>query len=102
MLRRRLVTVILRSARHARAVLLASLICGCFCSYYAVPHFAINMNKDHLIWPELPWRKNEITYEKAFPHQQQTIIAVLDAPTPEIAQAGTDRAIQRLNGLSAR
>src|SRR6516225_1558125 len=100
MLRRLLVTVILRSASHARALLLASLICGGFCAYYAATHFAINMNKDHLIWPELPWRMNETAYEKAFPHQQETIIAVLDAPTPELAQAGADRLIQRLNGQS--
>jgi hopanoid biosynthesis associated RND transporter like protein HpnN len=58
------------------------------------------MDKDHLIWPELPWRKYETAYEKAFPHQQQTIIAVLDAPTPEAAQIAADRLAQRLNGLS--
>jgi uncharacterized protein len=97
MLRHLLVTVVLRSARHARAFLLASLIFGCFCAYYVATHFAINTNKEHLISPDLPWRKNEIAYQNAFPHQQQTIIAVLDAPAPEAALLASDRLIQRLN-----
>src|SRR3974377_2456820 len=99
MLRRLLVFVILWSARHARPLLLASLIGGCFCAYYVATHFAINTNTERLMWPGLPWRKRRIAFQKEFTHKQQTIIAVLDAPAPEAAQAASDRLVQRLNGL---
>ena len=42
-----------------------------------------------LISPDLDWRKREIDFEKAFPGRNDTILAVIEAPTPELArQAG--------------
>jgi len=58
---------------------------------YSQRNFAINTDVAKLISPDLDWRKREIDYEKAFPGHHDTILAVIEAPTPEQArQAATD------------
>jgi hopanoid biosynthesis associated RND transporter like protein HpnN len=56
---------------------------------YSAEHFAITTDIGKLISPNLPWRQREIAYEKAFPGRNDLILAVIEAPTPELArQAG--------------
>jgi len=58
---------------------------------YSQRNFAINTDVAKLISPDLDWRKREIDYEKAFPGHHDTILAVIEAPTPEQSrQAATD------------
>ena len=79
---------------------------------YATKHFAINTNTDDLISSKLEWRQNQIAFNKAFPSLTQTIIVVVDAPTPELAQLGAEQlegalaqrpdviqSVERLDGL---
>ena len=67
---------------------------------YAVRNFAINTDISNLISPELDWRKREITFEKAFPSRSETILAVVDAPTPELAALAADALTEKLKGQS--
>jgi len=39
-----------------------------------------------LLSPDLPWRKREADFRKAFPQQVESILAVIEAPTPEFAR----------------
>ncbi len=56
---------------------------------YSAEHFAINTDIGKLISPNIGWRQREIGFEKAFPGRNDLILAVVEAPTPELArQAG--------------
>jgi hopanoid biosynthesis associated RND transporter like protein HpnN len=57
------------------------------CGVYAAQHFAIKTDTNALISPDLPWAKRAMQYMQAFP--QFGIIAVVDAPTPELAEQGS-------------
>ena len=75
----------------AVALLLSALSAG-----YAVNHFAINTDVSKLISPNLPWRQRELAYSAAFPQRDATILAVIDARTPEQADEAAKRLAQRL------
>lgn len=58
---------------------------------YSHRNFAINTDVATLISPDLDWRKREIDFEKAFPGRNDMILAVVEAPTPELArEAGAE------------
>src|SRR5579862_6600887 len=63
---------------------------------YAATHFKMTTNLSDLIGGHLAWRERENALEKAFPHFQ-TIVAVIDAPTPELADEATAVLVQRLS-----
>src|SRR5262245_17099884 len=52
---------------------------------YARQNFAIDTNTSQLISSALPWRQRELQLDAAFPQRADTIVVVLDALTPEIA-----------------
>ena len=64
--------------------------------WYAATHFAMTTNVDQLISPNIPWRQREAAFEKAFP-QYETIVAVIDAPTPELVDEATRALVERLS-----
>lgn len=71
-------------------MLLAGIALAAAAGVYSQRNFAINTDVAKLISPDLDWRKREIDYEKAFPGHHDTILAVVEAPTPEQArQAAT-------------
>ncbi len=70
-------------------MLLVGLALSAWAADYSYRNFAINTDVAKLISPDLDWRKREIDFEKAFPGKNDTILAVVEAPTPELArQAG--------------
>lgn len=75
---------------HARTVLLVGLALCCLSVWYTIERFAINTDTARLISPNTPWRQMEIAFDKAFPSRTDLIVAVLDAPTPEQADAAAD------------
>src|SRR5581483_9257688 len=75
--------------RFAWAIIGFAVILSVACSYYAARHFAINTDVAKLISPDLPWREREIDFEKVFPQTFERILAVVQAPTPELAAKAT-------------
>jgi len=45
----------------------------------------------------LPWRQREIAFEKAFPQHLQSILVVVDAPTPELSSQATAALFEKLS-----
>jgi hypothetical protein len=75
--------------RYAYWVIAASIVLGGLSTWYAATHFSMTTDITQLISGNNPARQREEAYEKAFP-QFDTIIAVINAPTPELAgQAAT-------------
>jgi hopanoid biosynthesis associated RND transporter like protein HpnN len=82
-------------ARRAWLVIVLGLVAAIASGVYSAHHFAINSNINALLSPELPWRKREQVFEKAF-GQFDRIIVVVHAPTPELTGAATEDLTQAL------
>ncbi|MCW2315200.1 hopanoid biosynthesis associated RND transporter like protein HpnN [Rhodoblastus acidophilus] len=74
-------------ARRKWLTLLLSLALTACAGWYAAGHFAMSTDLNTLIAQDLPWRQREIALSKAFPQRQDMLLAVLDAPSPEHANA---------------
>ena len=85
------------STRFPWTVIVASLLLTVLCGTYAAKHFALNTDIGKLISPELDWRKRELAFDAAFPGRYETVLIVIDAPTPELVTQATDRLVQRLS-----
>jgi hopanoid biosynthesis associated RND transporter like protein HpnN len=82
-------------AQHAWPVIGFSLLLCVLSSWYAATHFAMTTDINQLISPNIPWRQREAAMEKAFP-QFELIVAVVNAPTPELVEAASAALADRL------
>jgi hopanoid biosynthesis associated RND transporter like protein HpnN len=82
---------------HALKVIIAFVILTAVSGVYVVRHFAIDTDVNALISADLPWRQRELAYESAFPQRTQAILAVVDAPTPELAGAAATALADQLS-----
>ena len=82
--------------RHVWPIIVASLILAVAGGVYTARHFAINADVTRLISSELPWRQRELAYEAAFTHGTELIVAVVQAPTPELASGAARALVNRL------
>ena len=78
------------STRHAWFVILAFLIVTVLSAAYFASYFAITTDSNKLLSSSLPWRQQERALDRAFPWRVDQIIAVVDAATPEAAEAAAD------------
>jgi hopanoid biosynthesis associated RND transporter like protein HpnN len=81
---------------YPRWVIAAALILAVASGWYAVTHFSMTTDINQLISSNSPGRQREIAFEKAFP-QFDTIVAVIDAPTPELVSGATAALVGRLS-----
>ena len=72
-------------------VIAGAILLAVVSTWYAATHFSMTTDINQLISSNSPGRQREMAFEKAFP-QFDTIIAVIDAPTPELVRAGHRRA----------
>ena len=96
MLSRAIADVVEFCTRHIWPVILISALLTAAGGTYAARHFSINADVTKLIAPDLPWRQRELAYEKVFTQGTRLIVAVVDAPTPELATAASDALVGRL------
>ena len=83
--------------RYVWVVIALSVVLTAVCGTYAAKNFAINTDIQHLISPDLPWRQREIANEKAFPQGMELIVAVVRAPTPELAASAAKALVTQLS-----
>lgn len=86
--------------QYAWPVIAAAILLTVVSSWYAATHFAMTTDVNQLISPNIPWRQREAALEKAFP-QFETIVAVIDAPTPELVDEATNALVTRLSQQKA-
>ena len=82
--------------QYAWPVIAAGILLAIVSSWYAATHFKMTTNMAQLISGHIPWREREAALEKAFPHFQ-SIVAVIDAPTPELVDEASGALVQRLS-----
>jgi uncharacterized protein len=81
---------------HAWPVIAVALLLTVASSWYAATHFSMTTDINKLISTDIPWRKRELLFEKAFP-QYELIVAVIEAPTPELVAEASDALTARLS-----
>ncbi|HMK71034.1 MAG TPA: MMPL family transporter [Xanthobacteraceae bacterium] len=81
---------------YHRWVVVGAIALAAASTWYAATHFAMTTDINQLISSNSPGRLRELAFEKAFP-QFDTIIAVVDAPTPELVQQATAALVARLS-----
>jgi hopanoid biosynthesis associated RND transporter like protein HpnN len=91
------VAIVRTCTRFATLVVILSLLLAVGASFYAARHFAINTDINTLISPDLDWRKRDNQFEKAF-DREKLILAVIEAPTPELANAASKALAAKLAG----
>jgi hopanoid biosynthesis associated RND transporter like protein HpnN len=91
-----IVHVVRFCTRRPKAVVAAYALLAIASAYYAATHFAIDTEITKLISPKLEWRQREIDFEKSFPGRYDSILVVVDAPTPELAASAARALTQKL------
>src|SRR5262249_58171545 len=96
MLQQAIVNIVDCCTRYAAQVVGIAALLGLATAIYAAGHFAIDADVYNLISKELPWRQREVAFEKSFPRKEETILAVIDAPTSELVTQATTALIEKL------
>ncbi|WP_419760265.1 MMPL family transporter [Acidisoma sp.] len=78
------------SSRHAPWLVLAGLLIAVGSAFYTKNHLGIDTNTDDLFSAKLPWRQAQIAMDKDFPQYGDLLVGVVDAKTPEEADATAD------------
>src|SRR5229473_5335219 len=91
------VSIVKACTRFAPLILLVGLILAIGAGFYTARHFAINTDINTLISQNLDWRQRDNQFEHAF-DRERTILAVVDAPTPELTGAARAALEQKLSG----
>jgi uncharacterized protein len=97
MLQQAIVTIVDYCIRYATQIIGIAALLGLVTAIYAAGHFAIDADVNKLISKDLPWRQREAAFQKFFPPKEETILAVIDAPTSELATQATAALIQKLS-----
>ena len=97
MLKQAIVTTVEFCTRYSRQVVGIAILLTIISAIYAVKHFAIDADVNKLISKELPWRQREAQFDKFFPPKEETTLAVIDAPTSELASQATTALIAKLS-----
>ncbi len=73
------------SYQNALLVILAALLIVTLCVVYTAQNLGVQTDTTEMLSEDLPFRANHERYKAAFPQHRDTMLLVLDAPTPEQA-----------------
>jgi uncharacterized protein len=97
MIKKLIISIVAFSARRPWLVLAAGAAISIASGYFVADRFEINTDIQKLLSSDLPWRKRELEFFKAFPKSETDIVAVIDGPTPEFAEEAAERLTERLS-----
>jgi len=93
------VSIVKGCTRFATLTLLIALALAIGAGFYTAKHFSINTDINTLISSNLDWRQRDQEFDRAF-DRDSTILAVVEAPTPELTKSAASALEQRLRGDS--
>jgi hopanoid biosynthesis associated RND transporter like protein HpnN len=96
-LTRIVVSIVKACTRFASLTVLVALILAIAAGYYTSRHFTINTDINTLISSNLDWRKRDNQFGEAF-DRDRTILAVVEAPTPELTSTAAKALAEKLSG----
>ncbi|MFC7475035.1 MMPL family transporter [Dankookia sp. GCM10030260] len=88
--------IVAASCRRPWLVLLLALALGLAALLVTVRNFAMTTDTTELISPDLDWRRQRAAFTAAFPQHVDSILAVIDAATPEQADTAAAALVARL------
>jgi hypothetical protein len=91
------VSIVKVSTRFATLTLLIALALAIGAGFYTARHFSINTDINTLISSKLDWRQRDQQFDRAF-DRDSTILAVVEAPTPEATKSAASALEQKLRG----
>jgi hopanoid biosynthesis associated RND transporter like protein HpnN len=91
------VSIVRFCTRFAFLVVPFVLLLAVAAGFYITRNFSINTDINTLISPKLDWRQRDNQFDQAF-DRDGTILAVVDAPTPELTSAASAVLAQKLSG----
>jgi hopanoid biosynthesis associated RND transporter like protein HpnN len=89
------VSIVRTCTRFATLTLLVGLALAVVAGLYTARHFAINTDINTLISDKLDWRQRDVLFDRAF-DRDSTILAVVEAPTPELTSMAAAALFDRL------
>jgi uncharacterized protein len=91
------VSIVKGCTRFATLTLLIGLALAIGAVFYTARHFSINTDINTLISSNLDWRQRDQQFDQAF-DRDSTILAVVEAPTPELTKSAASALEQKLRG----
>ena len=92
-------SVVKACTRFASVTVLTGLVLAIAAGFYTARHFTINTDINTLISSNLDWRKRDNQFGEAFDRDGR-ILAVVEAPTPELTNTATKALTQKLSADS--
>ena len=90
------VSIVRACTRFALFTVLVAFVLAIAAGFYTAHHFAINTDINKLISQKLDWRQRDNQFEHAF-DRERTILAVVDAPTPELTNVASKALAEKLS-----
>lgn len=81
---------------RAWATIAVATVLTIISAFYAATHFAIDTDIDRLLESDEPWAVRDAAITVAFPQKRQQILAVVQAPARELAEAAADELAKAL------
>ncbi|MGB8839823.1 MAG: hopanoid biosynthesis-associated RND transporter HpnN, partial [Aliidongia sp.] len=75
--------------RRAWTVLVLAAAAAVLSGVYAATSLGVNTDTSKLFSPDLPWRKQSVAFDQAFPLSVNQTIVVLDGASADAVEAGT-------------
>jgi len=91
------VSIVRACTRFAFVTVLVAFSLAVAAGFYTSRHFAINTDINTLISADLDWRKRDNKFDAAF-DRDSTILAVIEATTPELTSAASAALYQQVSG----
>ncbi len=91
------VSIVKACTRFAFLTVLIAFALAVAACFYTAHNFSINTDINTLISPKLDWRQRDNQFDQAF-DRDRTILAVVDAPTPELTAAASAALAKKLSG----
>jgi hopanoid biosynthesis associated RND transporter like protein HpnN len=96
MLKKLIISTVQLCAGRPWPVIVVGVVLAAISASYVAGRFEINTDISKLISDDLPWRQRELAFFKAFPASETTIVAVVDGPTPELADDAAHKLTEQL------
>ena len=96
MLKKLIISTVHFCAGRPWPVIVVGMVVAAISASYVASRFEINTDISKLISDDLPWRQRELAFFKAFPGSETTIVAVVDGPTPELADDAAHKLTKQL------
>ncbi len=96
MFKARIAAIVQTCTRHVWPVIAVAVLLTLVSGVYTARNFSINTDVNKLISRDLPWRQRELAVDEAFPGRHRRVLAVIEAPTSELASQATAALVQKL------